>query len=137
MKKFLLAVLCSAGVCVLANTCVAEQVVTNVTKLILPNPPIPTPGKAVVVTVQFPNKPGERIVEVTLLITSIKGEKVEKPKKGIKVVPPAPPIDAPKRGQGSAIAEGKKWDLRSETMDMRGPFKTESPGLAVLFRHKF
>ena len=134
MKKLLLAVLSIAGTYD-PTIGVADQVVTNVTKLVLPNPPVPTRGEAVVVTVQFPNKPGERIIGVTLLITTVKGEREEQPK-GRKVAPPVPPIN-PSKGGKSAIAEGPKWDLRASPMDTEGPFKTESPGLALVVRHKF
>ena len=137
MKKFLvLAVLCGSGICTL-TTRVAGQVITNTTAFVIQTPPSPEPGKAVAVTFQLPNDPGTRIVSVVLVITSIREGEVEKPKNGIKVVPPVPPVDATKSGRRSSIVEGPKWDLGAEPMDVRGPFKTESPGLAVFVRHKF
>lgn len=109
---------------------------TNKTSLVLPPPPPVGKGKALTLTLQIPPpKDGERIIGVTLIITTVKDiQDVQKEK---DLVAPPPPIQFRKKEQGDKLTENSRWSFVSGTSDRWGLFKSHEPRPVLAIQREF
>ncbi len=108
---------------VCAIECFAQT--TNRTSLVLPPPPHVGKGKALTLTLQIPPpKDGERIIGVTLIITSVTSEDTKKEK---ETVPPLPPIQLRRIEPRDKLTTNSSWRFVSETSERWGLLTSREP----------
>ncbi len=109
---------------------------TNRTSLVLPPPPPVGKGKALTLTLQIPPpKDGERIVGVTLIITTVKDIQDVHKEKGFVVPPPS--IQFRKKEPGDKLTTNSRWRFVGGTSDDLELFTSHEPRPLFAIQRKF